>query len=99
MRSPAERDKTGHLHGEEPIRYRMVFEVDPEVPLIGRSKNSDTGLGEIPRVELWTNEENLFYWLQAMLARMGHKVTRAEAVIQGDGSVVSWKDRNPNEKE
>ncbi len=94
MRGEQERDKLGRLHGKAPVRYRMVFELDP--PAIGRKK--ETGTNKIKRVELFTSEEHVLYWMAALLGRGGTKLPRAQAVILGEGE-VTWVDKNIGEEE
>ena len=89
---------SGVLSGETPVRYRMVVELDP--PIRARKKQL-TPSEKLERVELFTNDEDLFYWLQVLISRLQPddtpKYTRCEAVILDDGSKVTWRDRNPNE--
>ena len=76
----------------------MVLELDP--PAIGRKKDPDTGSNEIERVEIWTNNEHVLYWLHALLSRgEDAKMPRSEAVILDESSVITWKDRNKDETE
>ena len=96
MRGEQERDKLGRLSGKAPVRYRMVFELDP--PAIGRKKDPETGTNEIHRVELFTSEEHVLYWMAALLGRGGTKLPRAQAVILKDGE-VTWVDKNIGEEE
>ncbi len=98
MRGIVERDNKGHLYGEEPVKYRMVLELDP--PAIGRKKDPETESNEIHRVDIWTNNEHVLYWLHALLSRGdGALMPRSEAVILDESSVVIWKDQNKDEKE
>ena len=76
----------------------MVLELDP--PAIGRKKDPETGSTKIERVEVWTNNEHVLYWLNALLSRgKGAKMPRVEAVILEEGSVITWTDKNKDERE
>ena len=89
---------SGVLSGETPVAYRMVVELDP--PLRSRKKQP-TPSGKLERVELFTNDEDLFYWLQVLISRLQPegtpKFSRCEAVKLAEGSAVTWTDQNPNE--
>ncbi len=97
MEKTVERDPAGYLHGEAPANYRMVFEIDP--PLLSHKKGKVKGDGrEISRVEFFAEDERSFYFIHAAISRLAN-ITRAEAIILTEDSVVTWRDRNKNEKE
>ncbi len=98
-----ERGKDGRLNGETPVKYRMVFELDP--PIKGNKKVKDPVTGEltndIRRLELFGSSEMSFYMMEIILSRNTKpgQIRRMEAVILTEESKVAWQDRNPGETE
>lgn len=91
---------TGVLRGVTPVKYRMVFELDP--PIKGRKKQ-DTEDSLYHRLEFFSSDEDLFYLMQGMLSRLagdqGPGFSSAQAIILTEDSQVLWTDRNADEAE
>ena len=102
----SERRVKGILEGNTPLRYRCVVEFDP--PRRGEKKDPETGSNEIHRVEFFTDDAHVFYWLVNKVSRQQHQNTedgvvdgdigRMEAVILEDGAEAIWRDRNLREE-
>lgn len=101
MNISRERDKDEVLSGEDSVMYRVVLEFDP--PRQGEKKDPVTGLREINRVELFTDNVHVLYWLMGALNReaiengwKSQDVKLATAILLEEGK-VTWRDENPKE--
>lgn len=89
------RDSDGFVGGASPIKYRLIFEMDP--PINSHKKGAD-GTVEISRAEFFVDDMRAFFIINSALG-LQTTVTRAEAVILETGVILNWKDRNPDEEE
>ncbi len=90
-----ERDSSGNMGGETQMRYRLVFEFEDS---LNSHKKGPDGKIAIYRMEFFVEDERSFFFINSALTSQ-IKVTRAEAVILKDETILNWKDRNPGEDE